>query len=417
MLRRHYPNFNELLSALPDHRQRKTYEVAEIIMAGLMIFVFKRGSKNNADKMFTHSFEGNYIRMFGLRLPVTETVHQFIKKLPPEELEDLKRTLIKGLVKRRALDKFRFNNRLVVAIDGTGIFSFDREPFPGCPHKTSKNGKKTWQAGLLEAKIICFNGFSLSMETEWYQNADNIEEKQDCEQKAFVRLARKLKTNYPRLPIILTADSLYPNDTFFSICRANAWGFILTFKEGCLKSIWEEVGLLYPLEEKRNKQNRVKGKYWETSMFIANLEYKKHKGLSWCEYTRKESASEKPERFVHITSIRMDKSNVWEVSFYGRLRWKIENEGFNTQKNQGYNLQHKYAEKDFNAMRNYYQLLQVAHLINQLVEKLQNVRLLLKQAGRTVKSIWEDAIASMLKETLRFDQAHVTGKVMFQLRY
>ena len=417
MLRRHYPNFNELLSALPDHRQRKTYEVAEIIMAGLMIFVFKRGSKNNADKMFTHSFERNYFRMFGLRLPVTETVHQFMRKLPPEELETLKRTLIKGLVKRRALDKFRFNNRLVVAIDGTGIFSFDQEPFPGCPHRTSKNGKKTWQAGLLEAKIICSNGFSLSMATEWYQNADNIEAKQDCEQKAFVRLAQKMKKNYPRLPIILTADALYPNDTFFRICRTNSWSFILTFKEGCLTSLWEEVGLLYPLEEKHRKQERVRGKYWETSMYISNLEYKKRQNLSWCEYTRKETMPAKPERFVHITDISLDRSNVWEVSYYGRMRWKIENEGFNSQKNQGYNLQHKYAEKDFNAMQNYYQLLQIAHLINQLVEKLQNVMLLLKQAGRTIKSIWEDAVASMLKETLHFYQTHTADKGRLQLRY
>lgn len=417
MLRRHYPNFNELLSALPEHRQRRTYEVAEIIMAGLMIFVFKRGSKNNTDKLFTHGFEGNYFRMFGLRLPVTETVHQFMKKLPPEELETLKRTLIKGLVKRRALDKFRFNHRLVVAVDGTGIFSFDQEPFPGCPHKTSKNGKRTWQAGLLEAKIICSNGFSLSMETEWYQNADNIEEKQDCEQKAFVRLAQKMKTNYPRLPIILTADALYPNDTFFRICTSNAWNFILTFKEGCLKSLWEEVGLLYPLEEKHKKQERVKGKHLETAMFITNLEYKRHQNLSWCEYTRKEMMSAKPERFVHITDISLDRSNVWDASYYGRLRWKIENEGFNAQKNQGYNLQHKYAEKDFNAMQNYYQLLQVAHLINQLVEKLQSVRAMLKQAGRTIKSIWEDAIASMLKETLHFCQLHTIGNERIQLRY
>jgi len=72
-----------------------------------------------------------------------------MRKLTPEELEALKHTLIKGLVKRRVLDKFRFNHRLVVAIDGTGIFSFGQEPFPGCSHKTSKNGKKTWQAGLL----------------------------------------------------------------------------------------------------------------------------------------------------------------------------------------------------------------------------------------------------------------------------
>ena len=414
MLKRHYPDFNALLNALPEHRQRSTYEIAEIIMAGLMIFIFKRGSKNNTDKMFTPGFESNYIRLFGLRLPVTETVNQFLKKLPPRELEKLKRTLIKGLVKKRALDKFRFNKRFVVAIDGTGIFSFDKEPFPGCPHKTSKNGKKTWQAGLLEAKLICFNGFSLSMETEWYQNSDNIGEKQDCEQKAFVRLSKKLKKDYPRLPIILTADSLYPNDTFFNICKANKWGFILTFKEGCLKSVWEEVNLLYPLEEKANKQKRAKEKHWETAMFVTGLGYKKHRGLGWCEYAREKINSGKQERFVHITNINIDKQNVWDVSYYGRLRWKIENEGFNTQKNQGYNLQHKYAEKDFNAMQNYYQLLQIAHLINQLTEKLQKVELILKQTGRTVKSIWEDAVASMLKETLAFP---TIGIDKTQLRY
>lgn len=367
--------------------------------------------------MFTTGFESNYLRFFGLRLPVTETVNQFLKKLPPGELENLKRTLIKELVKKKVFDKFRFNNKLIVAIDGTGIFSFDKEPFPGCPHKTSKNGKKTWQAGLLEAKLICSNGFSLSMETEWYKNTDNIGEKQDCEQKAFVRLAGKLKKNYPRLPIILTADSLYPNDTFFSICKTNAWDFILTFKEGCLKSLWEEIALLYPLEEKDNKQERATGGHWETAMFVTGLEYKKHHGLGWCEYIREGTKSRKQERFVHITNINMDKQNVWKMSYYGRLRWKIENEGFNTQKNQGYNLQHKYAEKDFNAMQNYYQLLQIAHIINQLAEKLQKVTEGLKKAGRTIKSIWEDAVASMLKEALFLGQAKPTGMDKMQLRY
>ena len=101
----------------------------------------------------------------------------------------------------------------------------------------------------------------------------------------------------------------------------------------------------------------------------------------------------------------------------GRLRWKIKNEGFNTQKNQGYNLQHKYAEKDFNAMQNYYQLLQIAHLINQLTEKLQNVMLNLKQAKRTIKSIWEDAIASMLKEMICFGEVLAQYSNMIQLRY
>ena len=82
VLKRHYPNFNDLLKALPDHRKGPTYNVAEIIMAGLMMFVFKRGAKKHADQMFTDTFEDNYFKLFGMRLPVMETVNLFLKKLP-----------------------------------------------------------------------------------------------------------------------------------------------------------------------------------------------------------------------------------------------------------------------------------------------------------------------------------------------
>jgi hypothetical protein len=68
-------------------------------------------------------------------------------------------------------------------------------------------------------------------------------------------------------------------------------------------------------------------------------------------------------------------------------------------------------------MQNYYQLLQIAHIINQLAEKLQKVTEGLKKAGRTIKSIWEDAVASMLKEVLFLDQAKPTGIDKMQLRY
>ena len=48
----------------------------------------------------------------------------------------------------------------------------------------------------------------------------------------------------------------------------------------------------------------------------------------------------------------------------GRLRWKIENEGFNTQKNQGYHLHHKFSRHSVKTLHVYYILLQIAHLIN-----------------------------------------------------
>jgi hypothetical protein len=386
-------------------------------MAGLMMFVFKRGSKHNTDKLFSENFNANYFRLFGLRLPVMESVHQFLKALPPQELENLKRCLVKNLVEKRVLDKYRFQGRLMVAVDGTGICSFDHEPFPGCPYKVSKLGNKKWYAGLLEAKILCSNGFSISIATQWYQNGDDIGQKQDCEQKAFQRLAEKLKRHYPRLAIILVADALYPNQRFFKTCQDNQWKYILTFKEGCLKSVWEEVNSLYPIQQASFRQSRtLNNKYGETSTFIPNLEYLQYK-LHWCEYIRDYTKSERKERFVHITDIPITKENIWDISYYGRLRWKIENEGFNTQKNNGYGLEHKYAEKDFNAMQNYYQLLQIAHLINQLAEKSLMVQANLKLAGRTLKSIWEDATASMLKELIDLESTWIFFEATLYIKY
>ena len=64
----------------------------------------------------------------------------------------------------------------------------------------------------------------------------------------------------------------------------------------------------------------------------------------------------------------MNQQNVVQVSSFGRLRWKIENEGFNTQKNGGYHLEHKFSRKSLTATKNYFQAFQIAHLINQLVE-------------------------------------------------
>jgi RNA polymerase sigma factor (sigma-70 family) len=87
-------------------------------------------------------------------------------------------------------------------------------------------------------------------------------------------------------------------------------------------------------------------------------------------------------RFVHLTNIQIASAAACEVSDGGRLRWKIENEGFNTQKNGGYNPEHKYSRVSFPAFKNYYQCLQIAHPINQLIEKSMQLAGLLKADGK-----------------------------------
>ena len=85
------------------------------------------------------------------------------------------------------------------------------------------------------------------------------------------------------------------------------------------------------------------------------------------------------QHFTYITNVPQSNDNVVQTADSGRMRWKIENEGFNAQKNLGYELEHKFSRKSFIAMQNYYQCLQVAHIINQLVERTKQVVELLRE--------------------------------------
>ena len=74
VFKRHYPDFKELLNAVPDHRKRRTYEVAEILSSAILMFVLRCKSRNHLDQQASTRFEENYLRVFGMRLPLTATL-------------------------------------------------------------------------------------------------------------------------------------------------------------------------------------------------------------------------------------------------------------------------------------------------------------------------------------------------------
>jgi hypothetical protein len=237
-----------------------------------------------------------------------------------------------------------------------------------CLHTTSKKGKITYFHNVLEGRLVGSNGFSISLVTEWIENPEGDFEKQDCELKAFARLAKKLKESFPRLHICINADGLYPNKTFFDICRDNRWNFIVTFKDGNLPSVWSEVFALESLNPDNRREvvtHRNGRKIIHNYRWINNIDYQGHL-LNWFECT--ELVGETRTRFVYVSDTEVDYRNIIEMTDSGRLRWKIENEGFNTLKNHGYGLKHKYSRNSMPASKNYYQCMQIGYLINQLCE-------------------------------------------------
>jgi hypothetical protein len=382
-------------------------------MGAIALFLFKLSSRNNLNnKRREEPFVENYEQTFGVRLPHQDTTSDVFRNLDPAELEQVKMDLMSNLFDQKWLRRYRLQNKYyLVAVDATGVVSFDHRHCEHCLTKTSKNGKVTYYHYVLEAKLVTRDGHCLSLATEWIDNPAGDYVKQDCERKAYLRLAEKLKKQYPRLPICILADGLYPYEGAFQVCEKNEWKYIYVLKDGVLPSVEEEL----VLTKRRNpaRENHcLKDGYWIDSQyrFQKDILYHKKYNLHWfqCLETRTKYvkpgkvSSVKPEEFCfeYVTNIEPAAESIIELSAGGRLRWKIENEGFNAQKCGDYELEHKYSRNSYNGLQNYYTCLQIAHAINQLLEHSKEVIEILKEHSKeTIRNIWQNLISYMILVT------------------
>lgn len=424
---RRFPGVLRELSQMPDYRKRPQYEVKELIVSGLLMFLFKQKSRNQADNTAKNiDYLDNIKRIFGVKVADMDTVDRFLRFLPAHMLEEIKQNMFREVVKSKAFQKYKFNNKyFMLAVDGSGLQSFNYEPYPGCPYREYKSGRKVWATYVLEAKIVTGNGFSLSLATQWIENpTDQVFDKQDSENKAFKRLAQRLKKGFPRLPLMLLLDGLYPTGPVFTLCEQYHWKCIITLKDNSLKSLQEQISDQRLFKQYSSAQRADR----DTTHWLKN-KYKIFKGLDYkgrqlevietvFEKQHLKTGETENTRFVHVSNLAINETNAHQVSQAGRLRWKIENEGFNNQKNNGYGLQHKFSRTNFNATKNYYQLMQMADTINQFTYKQREVQQYLKRYGFTTQSMIADILGylkSMVFSDIQLIKQILTEKA--QARY
>jgi hypothetical protein len=433
----HFPDLLDWMREIDDCRKKDSiYELAAHLTACLAMFLFKSGSRNEYNALREDlQFQQNYQKLFKLPMPHGDSVNNVIMLLSETQLEQLKQKMVQVLLERKVFHKNRYRNKWFrVAVDGSGLVSYRYQHSPQCLHKTSKKGKTSYFYAVLEARLVTPNGFSLSLATEWIENPEDEDyDKQDCERKAFKRLAAKLKKAYPRLPIIILADALYPYEGFFAICEANQWAYQCTFKEGNLKTIWDEVHALSALQANttRTTTHYEPGdrKIVRTYQWVTGIDYNDrainwlqcHETITWVEKNKEgvEEEKRKENTFAHITNLPLDQGSIVQTSHTGRLRWKIENEGFNTLKNGGYGMEHKWIRKSYQGLKNYFQFMQMAYLINQLMVKGTRFqeKFLHDKNHPTVKSLWGDLIAAMKWAKLKVRKLKRILKTKIQFRF
>jgi len=374
---RHFlPGLSGLLKRLPDPRNpdQLYYPKETLVWSALLIFLLAlRSRRQFRFESQGDPFVANLNALAGSRVESAshdDTVVYYLKRVPPEHFEVLPVYVVRRLIRMKALDRWRLYGAFLVAVDGTGQLFFRKRHCPHCLTQRGSDGRTIYFHHVLEAKLVTANGLALSIATEFIENVQPHAHKQDCELKAFPRLAEKLKAHFPRLPIILLGDPLYACQPVFDLCKKYRWHYIFTFKPGRLPALFAEFEALRDY----TPQNRATHRAGETVQHFAWVNDLDYQGHTLSAFECRERRPDGEHYFAWISDIPMGCRSVVTASNQGgRLRWKVENEGFNTQKNHGYELEHAYCSQQ-SAVKTFYFLLQVAHAIHQLMIKGTLVR-------------------------------------------
>jgi len=369
---RHFlPGLAGLLRQLPDPRREGQwyYPKETLVWSGMAIFLLALKSRRQFRLEYSGpAFAANLNALARSRVespPHDDTIVHYLKMVEPKHFESLPVYIVRRLIRMKALDRWRVWGAFLVAVDGTGQLFFRQRHCPHCLSQRGSDGRLLYFHHVLEAKLVTAGGLVFSIATEFIENPQPNAKKQDCELNAFPRLAAKLKANFPRLPIILLGDSLYACKRVFHLCKKYHWHYIFTFKRKRLPALFAEFESLRNLTP-RNRLTRRDGNVVQNFAWVNDLLYEGH---TLSAFECREEQPKGKRYFAWISDIPMGcRSVVTGSNQGGRLRWKLENEGFNNQKNQGYELKHAYCSHPW-VVKTFYYLLQAVHAIHQLMTK------------------------------------------------
>jgi len=407
------------------------YPMSGLLCTGVQMFLFRLGARREIN----HKLRGNsraeakFASWFGTEeIPHGDTLNYGFKKVNVEEMQGVICWQIKQLIRRKALNDLRLLGLYyLVAVDGTGRLTFRKRHCEHCLTMRLSNGEILYYHPVLEAKLVTRNGFAFSMLTEFIENADPQADKQDCELKAFYRLAARLKKYYPRLPICLLLDGLYACGPVFQICEDNNWKYMIVLKDDDLPNVHRSFNAVLPhLPDnhkeicRQKKSTEVTQVYrWANNIAYQDSFQRTHQvAVLQCHETKTDPKGEKKtNKHMWLTNFTLTSYNADRLGNQGaRLRWKVENEGFNIQKNGGFNLEHPYSQ-DETAGKVFYFLLQIAHLIFQLVEKGSLFRKAFPDGVGSLKNIADRLLEAWRNLRISPDDFLLLCQGSFQIRF
>lgn len=362
----------------PRNQSYTTYTQADLVYMAILKNICGQQSMREMEENFNNETCIDTLRIMSGdqkldEMPHYDTLNYYLERLSPECLSELRKKMVKSLIRGKQFNRSRLLGKYWrVILDGTGLFYFKEKHCENCLVTTRKteDGKsiKLYYHKVLEAKIVLSDNIIISLGTEFIENENEDVSKQDCETDAAKRLLKRIKKEYPRLPICVQGDALYATEPMMRLCREYNWKYIFTQKDTRQKTLGESFEWIKCGEGAIRKE----GICSETgAAFYANhVEEVAGKtevmNVYEYEYEAKDKIGNVSKiRFKWVTNLELNNKNIEEMVLAGRGRWKIENEGFNNQKNGLYSIEHLNS-KNSNAMKNHYLLTQISDILMQI---------------------------------------------------
>jgi hypothetical protein len=370
------PRLNRRLNeVLPDPRNQAMclYTAAHIWWEIIGTFLSRKGSRNGFDQQRQ---SGQAARNMGAlcgqdpedprfdgapTVTSSDNAARHASRVDPETVAQIPVLMFRDLLERRFFDRSRlFDRWYIMVVDGS-VKEKCRQGFEEGGKSSTGTGRYRY---VLQLSVIGPEGTLLPLMHEEMDVQNPETEKEDCELHAFQRLSQRLKEEFPKLPICLVADGLYCCQPVVSVCQLFNWKYVLTLKEGRQPTTWQETLALLPWHP-NNRLRLLLGQggkagqqdfRWVEHVLLG--EHQTHVILQG-EITDEPTAT----LYAYITNF--DKLTPQRVATVvnsgGRERHLIE-DTFNTQKNNGIGLEHVFCA-NATASKNYYTMMQVAHIL------------------------------------------------------
>ena len=367
---------SEQFNQIDDFRQngKVDYPLHDCLMSGFAMMFFQDPSLLAFQKRMQDSIEqSNLTTVFNVNdIPKDTQMRDVLDLVPPQAIAPVFPDFLHRLQRGRQLAPYQFiDGMYLISMDGSEYFSSDKIHCPSCLVTGSKNGTLRYHHQILQPAIVHPDIRQvLPLAPEQISNRDGAK-KQDCEINAAKRSIHNIRKAHPKLKIIIAGDSLFSKQPFIDELKTANMSFILTAKPADHKILFQWVNELSQLGEGgRLELTDSKGRrlcyQWINTVPLNGTRDADDVNFFQFQIVSKDNKITYKNSWV--TDIHIDRNNIVDLVKGGRARWKIENETFNTLKNQGYHLEHNFGHGQLNLSFVFFMLNLLAFYVHQILE-------------------------------------------------